>query len=89
MYQIRDISLTDAYISGLLENVTRESYSEHKVLQTVIQSVGLLLTLSDHLTQLVSLVDDIGEKVVLEDQKSLKLAGERVAVMVADVKKPE
>ena len=75
--------------SGLLENVTNESYSDHKVLQTVVQSIGILLTLPSHVKELMDLVDDIGRNVVLEGGRSLKLAGDRVAVMVADVKLKE
>ena len=75
--------------SGLLENVTNKSYSDHKVLQTVVQSIGILLTLPSHVKELMDLVDDIGRNVVLEGGRSLKLAGDRVAVMVADVKLKE
>lgn len=75
--------------SGLLENVTNKSYSDHKVLQTVVQSIGILLTLPSHVKELMDLVDDIGRNVVLEGGRSLKLAGDRVAVMVADVNEPD
>ena len=37
----------------------------------------------------MDLVDDIGRNVVLEGGRSLKLAGDRVAVMVADVNEPD
>ena len=75
--------------SGLLENVTNKSYSDHKVLQTVVQSIGILLTLPSHVKELMDLVDDIGRNVVLEGGRSLKLAGDRLAVMVADVNEPD
>ena len=59
------------------------------MLQTVVQSIGILLTLPSHVKELMDLVDDIGRNVVLEGGRSLKLAGDRVAVMVADVNEPD